>query len=116
MLVIGNIKKSKGLSDERINSNKRSDYGITPYLSYYDTNKIRVKFITIFYHNIIVFLSQYYFKVLKTIILNAAHYFIIKIPNKRQLQQIASNHLSDIQFRYSMKLYKNYAKVSHFHF
>ena len=36
--------KSKGLSDERINSIKTSDYGITLYLSYYDTNKIRVKF------------------------------------------------------------------------
>ena len=36
--------KSKGLSDERINSIKTCDYGITPYLSYYDTNKIRVKF------------------------------------------------------------------------
>ena len=36
--------KSKGLSDERINSIKTSDYAITPYLSYYDTNKIRVKF------------------------------------------------------------------------
>ena len=36
--------KSKGLCDERINSIKTSDYGITPYLSYYDTNKIRVKF------------------------------------------------------------------------
>ena len=36
--------KSKGLSDERISSLKTSDYGITPYLSYYDTNKIRVKF------------------------------------------------------------------------
>ena len=35
--------KSK-LSDETINSIKTSDYGITPYLSYYDTNKIRVKF------------------------------------------------------------------------
>ena len=32
------------MSDERINSIKTSDYGITPYLSYYDTNKIRVKF------------------------------------------------------------------------
>ena len=39
-----NYWKSKGLSDERINSIKTSDYGITPYLSYYDTNKIRVKF------------------------------------------------------------------------
>ena len=36
--------KSKGLSDERINSVKTSDYGITPYLSYYNTNKARVKF------------------------------------------------------------------------
>ena len=36
--------KCKGLSDERINSVKTSDYGITPYLSYYETTKIRVKF------------------------------------------------------------------------
>ena len=36
--------KTKGSSDETINSIKTSDYGITPYLSYYDTNKIRVKF------------------------------------------------------------------------
>ena len=32
------------MSDERINSIKTSDYGIIPYLSYYDFNKIRVKF------------------------------------------------------------------------
>ena len=32
------------MTDEIINSIKTSDYGITPYLSYYDTNKIRVKF------------------------------------------------------------------------
>ena len=36
--------KSKRLSDETINSIKTSDYRITPYLSYYDFNKIRVKF------------------------------------------------------------------------
>ena len=36
--------KSKGLSDERINSIKTSNYGITLYLNYYNTNKIRVKF------------------------------------------------------------------------
>ena len=36
--------KPRGSSDETINSIKTSDYGITPYLSYYDTNKIRVKF------------------------------------------------------------------------
>ena len=36
--------KSKGFSDERINSIKTSDYGIAPYLSYYDINNIRVGF------------------------------------------------------------------------
>ena len=35
------------------------------------------------------------------------------IPNKRELQQIASNHLSDIDFKYSMKLYKEYTKEPH---
>ena len=37
--------------------------------------------------------SQSYFKVPKIIRLNATHYFIMKIPNKRELQQTASNHL-----------------------
>ena len=37
----------------------------------------------------LVFILQSYFKVPKTIRLNATHYFIMKIPNKRELQQIA---------------------------
>ena len=37
----------------------------------------------------LVFISQSYFKVPKTIRLNTAHYFIMKITNKRELQQIA---------------------------
>ena len=36
--------KSKGLSDEKINSIKTSDYRIIPYLSYYNISKIRVGF------------------------------------------------------------------------
>ena len=36
--------KSKGLSDEKINSIKTSDCGINPYLSCYNINKIRVRF------------------------------------------------------------------------
>ena len=32
------------MSDEKINSIKTTDYGFSPYLDYYDTNKIRVKF------------------------------------------------------------------------
>ena len=58
----------------------------------------------------LAFTSQSYFKVPKTIRLNATHYFIVKIPNKRQLQQIASNHPSNIDFKYFMKLYKEYTK------
>ena len=60
--------------------------------------------------NKIVFISQSFFKVPKTIRLNETHYFILKIHNKRELQQIASNHSSDIIFKDLMKLYKNYTK------
>ena len=45
--------------------------------------------------------------------LNAAHYFVMKIPNKRELQQIVSNDLSDIDFKNFMKLYKDYSKESY---
>ena len=55
----------------------------------------------------LVFISQSYFKVPKTITLNATYYFIMKILNKRELQQIASNHSSDIDFKDFMKLYKD---------
>ena len=36
----------------------------------------------------------------------STHYFIIKIPNKRELQQTALNHLSDIDFKDFISLYK----------
>ena len=59
---------------------------------------------------LLVFISQSYYKVLKTIRLNATDYFVMKIPNKREIQQIASNHLSGIDFKDSMKFYKDYSK------
>ena len=34
------------------------------------------------------------------------YYFIMKIPNKRELQRIASNYSSDIDFKDFMNLYK----------
>ena len=43
----------------------------------------------------IVFITQSYFKVSKDVRLNSTHFFILKIPNKRELQQIALNHSSD---------------------
>ena len=59
---------------------------------------------------LLFFISQSYFKVPKTLRLNATHYFIMKIPNQRELQQIASNHSSDIEFKDFIKLYKDYTK------
>ena len=43
----------------------------------------------------IVFITQSYFKVPKDVRLNSTHIFIMKMPNKRELQQIALNHSSD---------------------
>ena len=56
----------------------------------------------------LVFISQSYFKVPKTIRLNATHCFIMKIPNKRELQEIASNHSYDTDFKDLTKLQNNY--------
>ena len=44
----------------------------------------------------IVFVTQSYFKVSKEVRLNTAHFFIMKIPNKRELEQISLSHSSDI--------------------
>ena len=52
----------------------------------------------------VVFISKFYFKVFKTIRLNASHYFIMEKPNKGELQQIALNHSSDIEFNEFMNL------------
>ena len=57
-----------------------------------------------------VFIMQSYFKVPKDVRLNSTHFFIMKIPNKRELQQIALNHSSDIDFKDFMKIYKKYTK------
>ena len=56
----------------------------------------------------IVFITQSYFKVPKDVRLNSTHFFIMKIPNKRELHQIALNHLSDIDFKDFIKIYKKY--------
>ena len=52
----------------------------------------------------IVFIT--YIKVPKDARLNSAHLFIMKISNKRELQQIAINHSLDINFIDSMKICK----------
>ena len=51
-------------------------------------------------------IAQSYLKVPKDVRLNSTHYFIVKIPNKRELQQIAINHSSDIGFKDFIKIYE----------
>ena len=54
----------------------------------------------------IVFITQSYFKVPKDVRLNTSHFFIAKIPNKRELQQIAINHSSDINTKDFANIYR----------
>ena len=56
----------------------------------------------------LVFITQSYFKVPKDVRLNTTHFFITKIPNKRELQQIALNHSSDISTKDFINIYKKY--------
>ena len=57
-----------------------------------------------------IFISQPSFNVPRTLRLNATHYCIVNIPNKRELQQISYNNLSDIDFKDFTKLYEDYTK------
>ena len=61
----------------------------------------------------IVFITQLYFKVPKDVRLNSTHFFIMKILNKRELQQIALKHSSDIDIKDFMNIYKKCAAESY---
>ena len=54
----------------------------------------------------LVFITQSYFKVPKDVRLNTSHFFIMKIPNKRDLWQIAINHSSDINTGDFIEIYR----------
>ena len=54
----------------------------------------------------LVVITQSYFKVPKDVRLNTTHVFIMKILNKRELQQIALSHSSDIDYKDFVNIYK----------
>ena len=56
----------------------------------------------------LVFITQSYFKVPKDVRLNTSHFFIAKISNKRELQQIAINHSLDINTKDFANIYRKY--------
>ena len=53
-----------------------------------------------------VFITQSYFKFPKDARLNTTNLFIAKIPNKRELQEIARNHSSDIKTEDFTNIYR----------
>ena len=52
----------------------------------------------------LVFMTHSYFSVPKNVRLNSTHYLIMKINNKRELQNIAINHSADIDYQDFMKI------------
>ena len=54
----------------------------------------------------LIFITQSYFKVPKEVRNNSTHFFITKIPNKRELMQIAINHSSDINTKDFIEIYR----------
>ena len=56
----------------------------------------------------LAFITRSYFKVLKNVTLSTTHFFIMKIPNKRELQQIALNHSSDISTKELITIHKKF--------
>ena len=58
----------------------------------------------------LVFITQSYFSAPKDIRLNSTHYLIIKINNKRELQNIAINDSADIDYEDFINIYREYTK------
>ena len=58
----------------------------------------------------LVFITQSYFSVPKDVRLNSTHYLIMKINNKRELQNIAINHSADIEYQDFIKIYRKSTK------
>ena len=54
----------------------------------------------------LVCISQSYFKVSKDVRNNSTHFLIMRIPNKRELQQIAINHSSDNNTKDFTEIYR----------
>ena len=54
----------------------------------------------------LIFITQSYFKVPKDVRLNITHFFIAKIPDKRELREITINHSLDISTKDFTNIYR----------
>ena len=57
----------------------------------------------------LVFITQSYFSVPKDV--SSMHYLIMKINNKRELQNIAINHSADIDYQGFINIYRECTKT-----
>ena len=57
-----------------------------------------------------MFITQSYFSVPKDVRLNSTHYLIMKISNKRELENIARSHSADIDCKNFVKIYRECTK------
>ena len=57
-----------------------------------------------------VFITQFCFSVPKDVRLNSTHYLIMKINNRNELQNIATNHSADIGYNDLVKIYRECTK------
>ena len=64
---------------------------------------------------LLVFITQSYFSVRKEVRLNSTHYLIMKIHNRRELQNIAFNNSADIDYKEFFKdLQESYKRTLFF--
>ena len=54
----------------------------------------------------LVFITQSDFSVSEDVRLNSTHYLIMKINNKREFQNVATNHSADIDYKDFVKIYR----------
>ena len=55
----------------------------------------------------LVFITQSYYSAPKAVRSNSTHYIILKIHNRKELQQIAIDHSADIDYKDFLKIYRN---------
>ena len=58
----------------------------------------------------LVFIAQSYFSVPKDVRLNSTHYFIMRINNRIELKNIATDHSAEIDYQDFKKIYRECTK------
>ena len=61
----------------------------------------------------LVFITQSHFNVPKEVRLNSIHYLIMKVHNRRELQQVAIDHSADIDYKDFLNIYQNCTNESY---